>query len=78
MCAYDGSLPVEISAALGEVHYSEAVAGGHGNLYYISMKDNLNAYHLFVYDVAKGMWHKEDNRQVDQFCSCRGIYRRGL
>ena len=71
VCAYDGSLPVEISAALGEVHYSEAVAGGHGNLYYISMKD-ANAFHLFCYDTAKNMWHREDNTQVDAFCSCRG------
>jgi hypothetical protein len=36
------------------------------------MKDNLGEYHLFVYDIAKGMWHKEDDLQVDSFCSCRG------
>lgn len=71
VCAYDGSLPVEISAALGEVHYSEAVAGGHGNLYYISMKD-ANAFHLFCYDTAKNMWFREDRTRADAFCSCRG------
>ena len=69
VCAYDGSLPVEMSAALGEVHYSDAVAGAHGNKYYITMKDADGIYHLFVYDTAKGMWHKEDNLQVDSFCS---------
>lgn len=68
VCAYDGSLPVEMSSALGEVRYSNAVAGAHGNKYYITMKAN-GAYHLFVYDSAKGMWHKEDNIQVDSFCS---------
>lgn len=73
VCAYDGSLPVEISSALGEVNYSEAVAGGHGNKYYISMKSNADSkYHLFVYDAAKDMWHKEDNLHADAFCSCRG------
>ena len=69
VCAYDGSLPVEMSTALGEVRYSDAVAGAHGNKYYITMKDAGGIYHLFVYDTAKGMWHKEDNLHVDSFCS---------
>ena len=69
VCAYDGSLPEEMSSALGEIRYSDAVAGAHGNKYYITMKDGSGVYHLFVYDTAKGMWHKEDNLHVDQFCS---------
>lgn len=72
VCAYDGSLPVEISTALGEVVYSDAVAGAIGNKYYISMKDGGGVYHLFVYDTAKGMWHREDSTQALSFCSCRG------
>lgn len=72
VCAYDGSLPVEMSAALGEVYYSDAVAGAHGNKYYITMKDASGIYHLFVYDTAKGMWHKEDDLHVDSFCSHMG------
>ena len=69
VCAYDGSLPVEMSTALGEIRYSDAVAGAHGNKYYITMKGDDSKYHLFVYDTAKGMWHKQDNLQVDSFCS---------
>lgn len=72
VCAYDGSLPAEISAQLGDIKYSEAVSGSHGNKYYISMKDVADVYHLFVYDTSKGLWHKEDNTQVAAFCSCRG------
>lgn len=72
VCAYDGSLPSEMSYALGNESYSEAVAGSHGNKYYISMKDAAGDPHLFVYDAAKGMWLKEDDLQVDCFCSCRG------
>lgn len=68
VCSYDGSLPVEMSTALGEIRYSDAVAGAHGNKYYIDMKTADGIYHLFVYDVAKGMWHREDNLQVDCFC----------
>ena len=71
VCAYDGSLPVEISQAFGDVSYSDAVAGVLGNKYYISMKDSED-YHLFVYDASKGMWHREDNTQVVEFCNCQG------
>lgn len=72
VCAYDGSLPVEISSALGDVAYGDAVAGSIGNKYYISMKDNEGNFHLFVYDAAKGMWHREDDTEAVQFCNCRG------
>ena len=72
VCAYDGSLPVEISSALGEVAYSDAVAGTLGNKYYISMADERGTYHLFVYDTKKGMWHREDNTHAEAFCTCRG------
>ena len=72
ICAYDGSLPVEISSALGDVVYSDAVAGVLRNKYYISMKDANGVYHLFVYDTLKGMWHREDNTQATSFCNCDG------
>ena len=72
ICSYDGSLPVEASYPLGNEAYSDAVGGAHGNKYYISMKDAAGTWNLFVYDTAKGMWHKEDNLKADAFCSCRG------
>ena len=72
VCAYDGSLPAEISYALGNDAYSNAVGGAHGNKYYISMKDIGGNNNLFVFDTAKGMWHKEDDIPVDYLCSCRG------
>ena len=72
ICAYDGSLPEEMSSALGDEVYGNAVAGVLGNKYYISMQDAKEQYHLFVYDSKKGMWHREDNTQAVQFCNCRG------
>ena len=75
VCAYDGSLPMEISSALGDVAYYDAVAGSLGNKYYISMKDDPNdsrGWNLFVYDTLKGMWHREDDTQAMAFCNCRG------
>ena len=72
ICAYDGSLPAESSYALGNEVYSDAVGGAHGNKYYVSMKDLQGNSHLFVYDTAKRMWHKEDSFAAQCFCSCRG------
>lgn len=73
---YTGSLPQEISSALGDITYSDAVAGYLGNKYYISMKyvasDNAADHHLFVFDTKKGLWYKEDNTKVTDFCNCRG------
>lgn len=70
--AYDGSLPSEASYAMGNAVYGDAVGGAHGNKYYISVKDTDGTSHLFVYDKEKGLWHKEDNLRVSDFCSCRG------
>ena len=72
ICAYDGSLPAEASYALGGHSYSEAVGGAHGNKYYVNMKDASGDWHLFVYDTAKGLWHKEEAFYAQCFCSCDG------
>lgn len=72
ICAYDGSLPVEASYNLGGEVYEEAVGGSHGNKYYVTMKDAAGAWHLFIYDTANNLWHKEDHLQAMAFCSCRG------
>lgn len=69
ICAYDGSVPVAVSAELGDERYSEAVAGGYGRKYYISMKNSSGAYELLVYDAARGLWHKEDNAQALMFAA---------
>lgn len=70
ICAYNGSLPAEISSVLGEKAYSNAVACAYKGKYYISMKDVSDGeYVLFVYDTVRGLWHKEDNLQVKDFCS---------
>lgn len=69
VCAYDGSLPVEVSADLGDVPYSQAVAGSLGHKYYISMLDGSGTPYMFVYDTQRGLWHKEDNTRAYEFCS---------
>lgn len=69
ICAYDGSLPVEVSRELGNVDYQNAVAGAMGNKYYISMENDTGS-HLFVYDTVRKMWHREDHLRVIDFCAC--------
>lgn len=71
VCAYDGSLPTEISDAFGGVLYSDAVGGGHRNKYYLSMKNSGGIWNLFVYDARLGVWHREDNTHANAWCSCR-------
>lgn len=70
ICAFDGSLPVQVGQALGTVAYDNAVAGCCGDKYYISMRSvSADLWNLFVYDTAKGLWHREDTLQVLSFCS---------
>lgn len=67
ICAFDGSLPVSVSENFGEVRYENAVAGTIGNKYYISMSGG-GRRNLFVYDVVKHIWTREDEISVSEFC----------
>ena len=67
--AYTGALPNEIGTPLNEQigEYVAASAGACDGKYYLSVKDKDYIGTLFVYDTAKGLWHKEDNLFVDSF-----------
>lgn len=84
VCAYDGSLPTEVSGAFGDLHYSAvdetmtdtlrngAVAGALHNKYYISMKSEEDGkWYMFAYDTKLGAWHKEDEIRARDFSTCR-------
>lgn len=72
ICAFDGSLPVTISQALGEQRFDHAVAGSCEGKYYISMQREDGTWHVFVYDTRRKLWHREDNLQVRYFTACDG------
>ena len=72
ICMYDGSFPVEVSSALGDVRYTDATAGSLGNKYFVSMKDVYGAYHMFVFDEAKTLWHREDSMHAAEFATHEG------
>ena len=65
--AYQGGIPADVGQALGEEKYYNAVAGAFGDRYYISMKDAHETWHLFCYDVKKGIWMREDNLHAEGF-----------
>ena len=72
ICAYDGSLPVEVGRALGRGPYRNAVGGALGSKYYVSMEDGDGERQLFVYDAARGLWHREDDLSVLAFAAHQG------
>ena len=67
VCSYDGSLPISISPQFGTEKYYEASAGSVGSKYYISMRDDENNWHMFVYDTARDLWHREDDTHALYF-----------
>lgn len=67
VCAYQGGFPVSVSAALGEEGYFNAAAGAAGDKYYIAMDDKNGERWVFVYDIGRGIWMKEDSLPVKSF-----------
>lgn len=62
--AYSGGIPSSVAEVFGTERYKNAVAGSDGLKYYVSMEDSAEAWHLFVYDTVRGLWHREDNVQA--------------
>lgn len=71
--AFDGSLPVSVGYCLGNVPYTDAVAGSHGGKYVISMLDSRKQPHLFRYDTERRLWHREDALRVTAFAAGSGV-----
>ena len=67
MMLSEGSLPVCISDSLGRDIWKDAVGGTDGRRYYLSMTDIFGKTEMFVYDIDKGIWHRED-------VSCDGVF----
>ncbi len=65
--AFDGSLPVPVSQALGEIHLENTVAGVLEEKYYLNGSDTNGADHLFVYDSRRGLWHRENGVCAKEF-----------
>lgn len=70
--AYDAGNPQTISDNLGQAQYKNAAAGVQGDRYYISMQDEDGAWNMFVFNEAKGQWHREDATQAKYFAELNG------
>ena len=70
VCAWQGGFPRSVSEQLGETAYYEAAAGSFGEKYYISMRDAAGAWSLFVYDLRKAHWYREDSLHALCFARC--------
>lgn len=71
VCAYDGAVPVTVSQKLGAMPCTRAAAGALGDKYYLCIQEEENTGQLWVYDTARGLWHREDDTRVRWFCTCR-------
>lgn len=74
--AFDGSTPVAVSEKLGRLSgYRGACGGAQGNKYYVCLWKKSSGIPtepvLYVYDTAKGLWHKEDESEVTDMVSVR-------
>ena len=67
VCVFDGSVPVSISRKLGPGIFRHAAAGASLNKYYISMQDEAGRFHVFIYDMEKNMWYKDEDLEIEAF-----------
>lgn len=67
--AFDGSLPVMVSQALGDGEMRYGVAGALGKKYYLSSVDGGGDGQLLVYDSGAKLWHKEDALRAVDFAA---------
>lgn len=70
--AYDGAMPYAISEKLGTEKYTSAVGGSYRDKYYISMQDKKMKHNTYVFDSAKGLWHREDEGTIAGMATANG------
>ena len=70
--AFDGSMPVCVSRALGDKRYTGGVAGGESGRYWLSAVDAEGETELLVYDTQKRLWHRQDNTAAVAFARWNG------
>lgn len=61
ICMDDGSGPVTIDEALGHGQYRGGAGAVHHGKYYLSACKEDGTWDLLVYDLKRGLWHREDD-----------------
>ena len=71
---YSGGVPGSLSEPFGDLHLKNGVGGAGQGKYYLSATDQKGEHHLFVYDTAHNIWHREDDLRAAYFAPlCGGI-----
>ena len=68
---FGGGAPYSISSA-AKIKGTEAVGASNGSKYWLSIKEDSGKYALYVYDIALGLWHKEDDTKAVSFVPISG------
>ena len=61
VCSYDGAYPESVSDALEGMRFTAGTAGQHDGKYYASLQNSDGVWGLYVYDLKKSLWHREDD-----------------
>ena len=69
---YDGASPMNVGDKLGTARLYDACAGVDGDRYYISMRTEDGKWGLWVFNEAKGLWHREDETHALAFAALDG------
>ena len=64
---YDGGLPEAVGEKLGPARWTAGCGGSAGSLLYLALTGADKTKHLFVWDTARRMWHREDGLDVKWF-----------
>lgn len=70
--AYDGSLPYPVGEKLGKTRWYEASGAAYLDKYYLCMRNEAMKWGMYVYDTAKGLWHREDDSIVRYMANAAG------
>ena len=66
--AFSGGSPSMLSRNFGQIIFSAGVAGTDGNRYWLSYKSLAGQWSLVSYDPENGIWLREDESHVLDFC----------
>lgn len=66
--AYDGSVPICISEKFNR-NFRNVIGGTEGIKYYASIQVADGGYEHMVFDIEKGIWHKEDTIRMRNACT---------
>lgn len=61
VCSYDGAMPDSVSDALADLRFNGGIAGQYNGKYYASLENKKGEWGLYVHDLKKNLWHKEDD-----------------